>query len=148
MGKIAKRKCTNAGERDARDAQKLYRQIKTMPALKGSDVEKIESAAMNPKNHMWRRAALGILAMPPGELFRKIETDREAAVLFAEAAQGIREYLAVERELLRVVDSAQIRVEIGLCKRDDYEEIFVDAKVERKASKRLSRPNRAGAAHG
>jgi hypothetical protein len=46
---------------------------------------------------------------------------------------------ARERELLHIVDSAQVRIEIGLCKRDDYRDIFVEAKVEPKTSKRINR---------
>jgi hypothetical protein len=39
-------------------------------------------------------------------------------------------------EFLRV---AALRIEIGLCKRDDYDEVLAEAKVEPKASKRLAR---------
>jgi hypothetical protein len=59
------------------------------------------------------------------------------------AAKGIRGYTLSLRELARILDVAQARIEIGLCKRDDYDDVLAEAKVGRKTSKRLARPGRA-----
>src|ERR1700730_2120956 len=56
------------------------------------------------------------------------------------AAKGIRGYTLSLRELARILDVAQARIEIGLCKRDDYDDVLAEAKVGRKTSKRLARP--------
>jgi hypothetical protein len=79
------------------------------------------------------------LRMPCEELFGKIDAAHETAVVLAETAKGIRGYTLGLRELARILDVAQARIEIGLCKRNDYDEVLAEAKVERKTIKRLSR---------
>jgi hypothetical protein len=88
------------------------------------------------------------LRMPCEELFGKIDAAHETAVVLAETAKGIRGYTLGLRELARMLDVAQARIEIGLCARDDYDEVLAEAKIERKASKRPSRQNTAEAPHG
>lgn len=132
----------------ADEAEKMYLKMRRVgPAITRAQAYKFEKMEQDPGRHVCRRAAFAILSMSCEELFGKIESDREAAVALAAAAQGIRDYdkavLAMD-EFCRV---AVFRIEIGLCKRDDYDEVLAEAKIERKASKRLSRQNRA-AEHG
>lgn len=142
----AKRNRTDPTDADVKLYWKLRR---SGPAMTEAQVDKIERIEQDPKNHMWRRAALAFLLMPCEELFSRIDSsDREVAVVFAESAQGIRDYTSSLRELARILEIASTRIELGLCKRDDYYDVLADAKVERrKASKRLASRNKAGAVH-
>jgi hypothetical protein len=90
-------------------------------------VAEIEQTEQDPRNHAWRRVALAFLQMPCEELFGKIDADYKTAVRLAEAAKGIRGYTSSLRELARILDVAQARIEIGLCKRDDYDEVLAEA---------------------
>ena len=140
---IAKRNRTSPTDPDA----KLYLKIRRCgPAITKARADEIEQTEQNPESHMWRRAALGFLCMPCEELFGKIETDRKTAVIVAEAAHGIRDYTKGLRALANCLEGAQVRIEVGLCKRDDYYDVLAEAKVEQKASKRLY--PLAGAHHG
>jgi hypothetical protein len=142
---IAKRTRTSPTDSD----EKLYWEIRRCgPTMTNAQAEKFERDDQDPKRHAWRRVAFSFLCMPCEDFFGKIETDRGFAVACAESAEGIRNYVARLRKLAEVLDVAQARIETGLCKRDDYEEVFAKANLEPKASKRLSRLSTARAAHG
>jgi hypothetical protein len=150
MAKTTKQRSPKRNRTDSAGADvKLYWKLRRSgPAITEAELDQIELTEQDPKNHMWRRAALAFLLMPCEQLFSKIDSDREAAVVFAESAQGIRDYTSSLRELARILEIASTRIELGLCKRDDYYDVLAEAKVERKASKRLARRNNAGVAHG
>jgi hypothetical protein len=151
MGKTTKTaKQRRPAKRSSTDfEERLYRKLRRSgPFLTDAQVDEIEQTEQDPRNHTWRRAALAVLRMPCEELFGKIDAAHETAVVLAETAKGIRGYTSGLRELARILDVAQVRIEIGLCKRDDYDEVLAEAKVERKASKRLSHRNAAEAPHG
>jgi hypothetical protein len=151
MGKTTKTaKQRRPAKRSSTDfEEKLYRKLRRSgPYLTEAQVDKIEQTEQDPRNHVWRRTALAFLRMPCEELFGKIDADHETAVVLAEAAKGIRGYTLSLRELARILDVAQARIEVGLCGRDDYDEVLAEAKVERKASKRFRLSTAPRGSHG
>jgi hypothetical protein len=137
----AKRKSSADG------AEKMYLKMRRAgPAITRAQACKFEKMEQDPTRHQWRRAAFAILSMSCEELFGKIDADREAAVALAATAQGIRDYAKAVQAMDEFCRVAAFRIDIGLCKRDDYDEVLAEAKVERKTGKRLTRPR--GAAHG
>ena len=142
MTKTTKRRPAKRSSTDFEE--KLYRKLRRSgPALTEAQVDKIEQTEQDPRNHAWRRTALALLCMPCEELFGKIDADHKTAMVLAEAANGIRRYTLSLRELARILDIAQVRIEIGLCGRDDYDEVLAEAKIERKTGKRFTRRNTA-----
>ena len=147
MGKPTKRRPAKR-ESSADRAEKLYLKMRRAgPAITRAQAYKFEKMEQDPTRHAWRRAAFAILSMPCEELFGKIDSDREAAVALAATAQGIRDYAKAVQAMDEFLRVAAFRIDVGLCKRDDYDEVLAEAKVERKASKRLSRRNAAEVSH-
>jgi hypothetical protein len=128
--------------------EKLYWKMRRCgPAITRAQAYKFEKMEQDPARHQWRRAAFAILSMPCEELFGKIDGDRKTAVVLAGTAQGIRDYAKAVQAMDEFLHVAQLRIEIGLCKRDDYDEVLAEAGVERKVGKRLS-ASKARVAHG
>jgi hypothetical protein len=127
----AKRKRVNAGEA-------LYRKLRRAgPGLSDADVSELEGSLNDPRQHIWRRAAFGTAMMSGKDLFGKIEADRESAVVFAEMAIGVRDYVKRVRALADLIDMEQVRIELALCAREDCEEVRAEAKKEYAAEPRI-----------
>ena len=110
------------------DGEALYRKCRRAgPSMTDAEVEETEHTLNDPRRHMWRRAAFGVLSMSGEELFSKIEADRESAVVFAEMAVGIRDYSKDMRGLADLLDSAHVRIELGLCPREDCRTVRAEA---------------------
>jgi hypothetical protein len=110
MAKTKRKTKITVSDREVRDMEKLYRKERRAPARWTKlEMEKIEHALNDPTNHVWRRVAFGVQAMPGKELFAKIRGDRDSAVLFAEAAEEIGKYVAAHREMVEFVSAARMR---------------------------------------
>ena len=74
-----------------------------------------------------RRAALAVLAQPCEHLFAQIESNRAAAVALAAARASIADYLAHLAAVVETMKAAELRLTLGLCVRDDMEEVIAEA---------------------
>lgn len=71
------------------------------------------------KKDATRRAALRFLEMPFREMVDAFENDRDTAVAFADLARTVPEAIERYKGLAKLLETAQIRIEMALCVRED-----------------------------
>jgi hypothetical protein len=130
---------TTKRKRSEVDAERLYRKVRrSPPPMTNAEVEETEHALNDPRRHLWRRGAFGVLSMSGEELFSKIEAaDRKGAVVFAEIAIGVGDYVSNMRGILDLLESAQVRIELSLSAREDCEAVRAAAEKEYAAEREV-----------
>src|SRR5947208_5519120 len=111
---VGRRRSTKrSGDLTQRQAEAIFKKLTSSPAqMTKAQTEEIERALLKPENHAYRRVAFAILAMSGQELVTKIEADFDSAVMFADMAKGIYEYLDRTRAVVEAIESAEVRIRI------------------------------------
>lgn len=118
------------------DEQPYYDLKAQPPQLTKSQSQNIDRTYLEDANGWARRMALATLTMGGGEIIERIETDREAAVLFAQTQLHIDDYVRRLDQLREILHAADMRLMVALCARDDMESVIAEAKAMVEASSR------------
>lgn len=110
---------------DAVFATRIFAQLEAAPALLTR--EQVDSLEDEIQKDSWQRAALIFCTSSGKDLCRKIEHDREFAILAAQVKNSltsVKERYAQLTELLATVD---VRIMLALCGRKDMEAVLAEA---------------------
>jgi hypothetical protein len=100
------------------------------PQFTEQEIFNIERKFVDDASGILRRMALASLARSGGELRDAVIDDRAAALDFAKVCNGSRDYAARLREFAGLMETASMRLMIGMCFRDDGPEILEEGKCE------------------
>ena len=96
------------------------------PALTDAQVKSIEEQAQI--DGVTRRIALAILMRPDLSLVNSIESDREAAVAFADCLARMDGYISRMKILAEMANSVKTKMMVALATRHDMREVIAEGK--------------------
>lgn len=113
----------------ATSGEQLYFDIRKMPAaITTVQMEGMEAAFQRDSFGSTRRTALAVLSQSCEQVFSSIDDDRDFAVAMASAHDTIGEYLRQLDAMRETMKAAQLRISVGLCGRDDMEDVYIAAR--------------------
>lgn len=113
------------------DLDALYHKVRNMPAaIDPRQMEGIEANFQRDPFGVARRTALAVLTQPCDEMFAKIDADRSFAEAMAAAHESIKDYTETLEELLEAMQGARLRIAVGLCNREDMDDVFAAARQD------------------
>jgi hypothetical protein len=98
------------------------------PQFTEHEIAQLERNFVDAGRRTLRRTALATLARSGKELINALIDDREAALAFAKVCNGARDYAARLREFADIMETASMRLMIGMCFRDDGPQILEEGK--------------------
>jgi hypothetical protein len=112
-------------------AEKLMSDFDAQPAqITKEQLDKIEANFSGLSRRRSRRCALATLAMSGMQLTKAVTGDRDGALALAVARLSIGEYASHLRLFADMMESADTRIGIALCIREDMQELLLEAKAE------------------
>ncbi len=116
-------------------ARRIYENArKERAAITELEVDRIEEAHAHDEFGVVRRVSLMALTRPCDELFKAIDDDRDVAVGFAAVLDGLNSYVDWLTAVKATMETARARLVVGLCARDDVEQVMAEAKHDNEAT--------------
>ncbi len=115
---------------DVKGAMKLFDKLmaETEPAIPEGLVDEVErSMTGSGADAVHRRIALISLSRTFKVTAENIRDDREAAIALASAAALIKSSARKYRGLADLMDTAEVRIQIALCQREDMDAVLAEA---------------------
>jgi hypothetical protein len=124
-----KARAASRGRLTTDESCKILRKVRKAPAVfSKNEMESLESKIRADADGVTRRVALAVLTQSGAKILDSIAGDREAAVGFAECSQNLTDYISRLRQLIEVMEAAQVRLLVGLARREDMHAVLHEAK--------------------
>lgn len=126
--RIAKPRSKDGPDVDDKFADQVIRGLRRAPvSLTKKQLFEIDRAFTHQPQGVGRRIGLGVYTLSGKRLLKLIETDRQAAVAFAEAATCIEGSAEAHRTMGEELKGAAARIRVGLCVREDMDAVLKEA---------------------
>jgi len=110
-------------------ANRLYKMLElSPPILTNQEVDIVEDELIK-RNGVMRRAALIFMTFSGADLCKKIEQDREFAVMAASVRVGTSGLGNKYRDLGTLINKMGVNLMVALCSREDMEEVLAEGEA-------------------
>jgi hypothetical protein len=106
-------------------ASRIFAQLEAAPALLTR--EQVESIENEIQKDSWQRAALIFCTSTGKDLCRKIEHDREFAILAVQVKNSLSSIKERYEQLTELLATVDVRIMLALCGRRDMEAVLAEA---------------------
>jgi hypothetical protein len=106
-------------------ATRIFAQLEAAPALLTR--EQVETIENDIQKDAWQRAALIFCTSTGEDLCRKIEHDREFAILAAQVKNSLSSIKERYEQLTELLATVDVRIMLALCGRRDMEAVLAEA---------------------
>jgi hypothetical protein len=106
-------------------ATRIFAQLEAAPALLTR--EQVESIEDEIRTDSWQRAALIFCTTSGKDLCRKIEHDRDFAILAAQVKNSLSSVKERYDQLTELLATVDVRIMLALCGRKDMEAVLAEA---------------------
>lgn len=106
-------------------AARIFAQLEAAPALLTR--EQVESLEDDIRKDSWQRAALIFCTSSGKDLCRKIEHDRDFAILAVQVKNSLSRVKARYEQLTELFATVDVRIMLALCGRKDMDAVLAEA---------------------
>jgi hypothetical protein len=107
-------------------AARIFEQLEAAPALLTR--EQVESIEDDMRGDFWQRAALVFCTSSGKDLCRKIEHDRDFAIMAAQVKNSLSSVKERYEKLAELVAMVDVRIMLALCGRKDLDAVLAEAR--------------------